>query len=86
MLVIKPWLKHATRKWSLEWNGVPISAPIADPDFLGRIQRHEVLFGAGDALDVEISYRQVFSPSLGIFENDNSSYIISRVIAAVPRD
>lgn len=86
LLVIKPWLKHTARKWSFEWNGVPISAPIADPDFLARIQRHEVLFGAGDPLDVEISYRQTFSLDLGIFENDNSSYVISKVIAAVPRD
>jgi hypothetical protein len=86
LLVIKPWLKHAKRKWSFEWNGVPIAAPIADADFLARIQRHEILFGAGDALDVEISYRQTFLSDLGIFENDNGSYVISKVIAAVPRD
>jgi hypothetical protein len=65
LLVTKPWLKHTSRKWSFEWNGVPISAPITDTDFLGRIRRHEVVFGAGDALDVEISYRQMFSPDLG---------------------
>src|SRR5262249_13002648 len=72
LLVVKPWLNHAKRKWSFEWNGVPISAPISDSEFLDRIDRHEVLFGAGDALDVEISYMQTFSPELGIYENDNT--------------
>jgi hypothetical protein len=85
LLVVKPWFKRLARKWSFEWNGVPISAPITDADFLDRIQRHEVVFGAGDALDVEISYRQTFSPELGIFENDNSSYVVTKVRATVPR-
>jgi hypothetical protein len=85
LLVIKAWLKHAKRKWSFEWNGVPISAPITDTDFLDRIRRHDVVFGAGDAIDVEINYRQTFSPDLGLFENDNSSYVVSKVVATVPR-
>jgi hypothetical protein len=85
LLVIKPWLNHAKRKWSFEWNGVPVSAPMSDADFLDRIDRHEVVFGAGDALDVEISFKQIFSPELGIYENDNTSYVISRVVRAVPR-
>ncbi|WP_291851332.1 hypothetical protein [Bradyrhizobium sp.] len=85
LLVIKPWLNHAKRKWSFEWNGVPISAPISDAGFLDQIDRHEVLFGAGDALDVEITYKQTFSPELGIYENDNNSYVVSKVVAAVPR-
>lgn len=84
-LVIKPWLNHARRKWSFEWNGVPISAPITDADFLDRIDRHEVVFGAGDALDVEVTYTQTYSPELGIYENNNTSYVITKVINLVPR-
>ena len=34
LIVLKAWLNHAKRKWSFEWNGVPISAPIADVGFL----------------------------------------------------
>ncbi len=64
---------------------MPISAPITDTDFLARIRRHEVVFGAGDAMDVEINYRQTFSADLGIFENDNGSYVISKVIGTVTR-
>lgn len=85
LLVTKPWLNHARRKWSFEWNGVPISAPIIDAAFLDQIDRHEVVFGSGDALDVEISYKQTFSPELGIYENDTTSYVISKVIRTVPR-
>lgn len=85
LLVIKPWLNHAKRKWSFEWNGVPISAPITDTNFLNQIDQHEVLFGAGDALDVEISYKQTFSPELGIHENDSTSYVISKVARTIPR-
>jgi hypothetical protein len=85
LLVTKPWLNYARRKWSFEWNGVPISAPITDREFLDRIDRHEVTFGAGDALDVEISYRQTFLPELGIYENDNTSYVVSKVVRAVSR-
>jgi hypothetical protein len=85
LLVIKPWLNHAKRKWSFEWNGVPISAPITDANFLDRIDRHEVVFGAGDALDAEIGYSQTYSPDLGIYENDNASYVISKVVNLVPR-
>jgi hypothetical protein len=44
------------------------------------------VFGAGDALDVEISYRQTYSPEFGILENDNGSFVVSKVVATVPRD
>jgi hypothetical protein len=28
LVILKAWLNHAKRKWSFEWNGIPISAPI----------------------------------------------------------
>jgi hypothetical protein len=85
VVVLKAWLNHAKRKWSFEWNGVPISAPIADADFLNRLDRREVLFGSGDALDVEISFKQNFDSSLGVYVNDANSFVVSRVIRTVPR-
>ena len=33
LFVLKAWLNHAKRKWSFEWNGEPISAPITDAKF-----------------------------------------------------
>jgi hypothetical protein len=85
LVILKAWLNHAKRKWSFEWNGVPISAPIADRDFLDRLDRREHLLGAGDALDAEITYRQTLDSQLGVYVNDPNSFVISRVIRPVPR-
>jgi hypothetical protein len=64
LVILKAWLNHAKRKWSFEWNGVPISAPIFDRTFLDRLDRREILLGAGDALDVDIVFKQTFDQSL----------------------
>lgn len=85
LLILKPWLNHAKRKWSFEWNGVPISAPIKDQQFLHRLDRREVLFGAGDAIDVEITFKQNYDRSLGVYVNDQNSFVVTRVIRAVSR-
>ena len=41
----------------MEWHAC--SAPIADRDFLDRLERREILLGAGDALDAEITFAAV---------------------------
>jgi len=86
LIILKAWLNHARRKWSFEWNGVPLSAPVADKDFLDRLDRREHLLGSGDALDVEITYRQRFEAALGVYVNDPASFVVSRVIRPVPRE
>jgi hypothetical protein len=85
LVILKAWLNHAKRKWSFEWNGVPISAPIFDREFLDQLDRREILLGAGDALDVEITFKQAFDPSLGVYVNDQNSFVIAKVIRSVPR-
>ncbi len=85
LLILKAWLNHAKRKWSFEWNGVPISAPIVDASFLNRLDRREHLLGAGDALDVDITYRQIFDDELGVYINDQNSFVVARVVRPVPR-
>jgi hypothetical protein len=85
VVILKAWLNHAKRKWSFEWNGVPISAPIYDREFLDQLDRREILLGSGDALDVEITFKQTFDPSLGVYVNDQNSFVITRVIKPVPR-
>jgi hypothetical protein len=85
LVILKAWLNHAKRKWSFEWNGVPISAPIFDREFLDQLDRREILLGAGDALDVEITFQQAFDPSLGVYVNDQNSFVIAKVIRSVPR-
>ena len=85
MVILKAWLNHAKRKWLFEWNGVPISAPIADRDFLDRLDRREHLFGAGDALDVEITFKQNYDKNLGVYVNDTNSFVVTKVIQVVPK-
>lgn len=84
VVILKAWLNHANRKWSFEWNGVPLSAPIIDKAFLDRLAKRQHLIGAGDALDVEITFRQVFDENLRVYVNDPHSYVISRVFHHVP--
>jgi hypothetical protein len=85
LVILKAWLNHAKRKWSFEWNGVPISAPITDKDFLDRLDRREYLLGAGDALDVEITFRQVLDQKLGFYVTEPNSYFVTKVIRSYCR-
>ena len=85
LYILKAWLNHAKRKWSFEWNGVPISAPITDIHFLDRLDKREHLLGAGDALDVEISFKKTFDAALGVDANQPDSYMVMKVIKPVPR-
>lgn len=85
LVILKAWLTHQRRKWSFEWNGVPISAPIVDETFLDQLDRREYLIGAGDALDVVLTFKQQFDASLGIYINDPNSFVVRRVVKPVPR-
>jgi hypothetical protein len=85
LVILKAWLVPGNRKWSFEWNGVPLSAPIADESFFERLAAREVLIGQGDALDVELTYEQNYDDTLGVFVNDPHTFRITKVFAPVPR-
>ena len=85
LIILKAWLSPGKHKWSFEWNGVPISAPIADEVFLESIANRTYLIGAGDALDVELGFEQQYLQSLEVFENDPTTYVVNRVRGHVPR-
>lgn len=84
-VILKAWLSQAKRKWSFEWNGVPISAPIRDPQFLDDLTKRKYLIGSGDALDVEVSFIQNYDPALKVFVNDPNSFVVTKVIAHVAK-
>lgn len=84
-VILKAWLTQAKRKWSFEWNGVPISAPIRDPQFLDDLTKRKYLIGSGDALDVEVSFIQNYDPDLKVFVNDPNSFVITKVLAHVAK-
>ena len=85
LVVLKAWLVPGTRKWSFEWNGVPISAPIRDQSFFDRLAKHEVLLGQGDALDVELRYEQEFNEELGLYVNDTQTFEVMEVFSVISR-
>lgn len=86
LIILKPWLQSGKKKWSFEWNGVPISAPITDQAFQNRLLSREYLIGAGDALDVTLRYFQDFDPALETFVNDNSTFEVVEVKGFIARD
>jgi hypothetical protein len=85
LVILKAWLNHAKRKWAFEWNGVPLSAPLVDEDFLANLDRREYLIGAGDALDVIIGFKQNFDEGLGTYVNDEHSFVVLKVLNPVRR-
>jgi hypothetical protein len=85
LLINKAWFTPGNRKWTFEWNGVPITAPIKDETFWSKLEKREYLIGQGDALDVEITYQQTYVEELGIWATDPHSYVVTRVIKTVPR-
>ena len=85
LVILKAWLIPGNRKWSFEWNGVPISASISDTSFFDKLARREILLGQGDALDVELRYEQEYDEALGVYVNDARTYNVVRIIAPVPR-
>jgi hypothetical protein len=85
LTIIKPWLKSGNRKWTFEWNGVPISAPILSASFLKGIENRTYLIGHGDAIDVTLKYEQEYSSSTGLWINDSQSYQIEDVHGFIPR-
>jgi len=77
LVILKAWLTPGNRKWSFEWNGVPISAPIKDESFWGKLASREYLIGQGDALDAELRFKQFYDEEL---ESDSKLILIGRAV------
>jgi hypothetical protein len=84
LVILKAWLTPGRRKWSFEWNGVPLSAPITDPGFWEKLS-DGLLIGQGDALDVELKFQQVRDDNLGVWVNDPHTFDVIRVSAHIPK-
>lgn len=85
LLVRKLWLEVSAKKWSFEWNGVPISAPIRDEEFLNSMVNRVVVIGAGDALDVVLEFEQDFDEDVSMWVNDHNSYRVIKVRRHLPK-
>jgi hypothetical protein len=42
LVILKAWFVSGNRKWSFEWNGVPLSAPIMDQTFFDKLASREI--------------------------------------------
>jgi hypothetical protein len=85
LIILKAWFVPGSRKWSFEWNGVPLSAPIRDDHFFDRLASHEVMIGQGDALDVDLRYFQDFDDALGVYVNDPLTFEVIKVHGVIRR-
>ena len=83
LIVNRMWLRNLDRKWSFEWNGVPVSAFVKDENFRTRIKQRLVSILSGDALDVEISFSQRFDEKLGVYVTNHISYVVERVLGKI---
>lgn len=58
---------------------------LADTNFLDLLDRRELLLGAGDALDVELTFKQNYDKTLGVWINNPQSFVVTKVLRPVPR-
>jgi hypothetical protein len=86
LVILKAWFKRSSSKWSFEWNGHPISAPIKDQEFFTRLEKREFLLGVGDALDVELRWMQDYDDRIMTYINDTSTFVVEKVYRPISRD
>ena len=85
LVILKAWLSGRDHKWQFEWNEVPLSAPIKDSDFWDKVDSHELGFGQGDALEVELSCEQEWDEANEVWLNDPATFKVTKVIKPLPR-
>ena len=69
ILKASAWLQRGKRKWTFNWQGIKISAAIADPDFFTQLAARSIALHQGDALDADLDITQRFSPAANVWEN-----------------
>ena len=84
LVVLKPWINASDRKWTFEWNGVPLTAYVRDDSFLERVRAHEIGFRNGDAMEVELEVYEELDEDRNIWINDTSSFIVRKVHRYIP--
>lgn len=67
--ILKAVMAKSQRKWEFVWNGVKISASIADPVFLAELLARKYLIGSGDGLEVLLEIEQEWDDSAKVWLN-----------------
>lgn len=69
LTIIKVVFKRSKRKWQFNWQGINISAAIADPEFFDKMEERKISLSQGDALDADLSITQHFIEDANVWEN-----------------
>lgn len=70
-------------KWKFIYNGVTISASMADESFLERVRVRSEQFGAGDRLDVELEIDEKYDSATSTYRR-TGKYVITKVLSHSP--
>lgn len=76
---VKAVVLEGKGKWRIVYNRRVVSVDIRDNAFLAEVAANLQRFGAGDKLDVDLSYVERIDPKLGFYTIDRKSYVISKV-------
>lgn len=76
LTVLRVLLKRSTKcMWQFAWNGIPISANVADPDFVNNLDSYS--FSIGDVMEVDLRVTQRYDREMKAFINER--YEIAKV-------
>ncbi len=78
LTIVKAVLLRGKRKWQFNWQGIKISAPIADPDFFDQLESRAIALRQGDALEATLRIQQRFLPEARVWEN--TAYTVMKVL------
>ena len=81
--ILRVLFERGRRRWQFLWHGSRISAPILDDQFFDRVERREILMGAGDVLEVTLRITQAKVDGMNLWEN--KSYEVVTVHGHQPR-
>lgn len=76
LTVLRVLLKRSTKcMWQFAWNGIPISANVADPDFVNNLDSYS--FSIGDVMEVDLKVTQRYDRDMKAYINER--YEVSKV-------
>jgi hypothetical protein len=69
LYIIKAIMERSKRKWEFKWHGVPISAPIKDPNFYDDFAKHNFTIAPGDEFQARLAIQQRRDDVSGVYTN-----------------
>jgi hypothetical protein len=83
LYIVKAIMERSNRKWGFKWHGVPISAPIKDPNFYDDFARHNFTIAPGDEFQARLAIHQTRDDISGVYTN--TAYEVLHVYRHISR-